>query len=59
MGRNINQIARKLNTSMEHARPVKSLDFDLIRMLVELEANAVKALLRAKIKGQGVTDPEP
>jgi hypothetical protein len=59
MGRNINQIARKLNASLEHAHLVASLDFELVKMLVELEAGAVKDLIKANVRGWGITDGEP
>lgn len=58
MGRNINQIAKKLNTSPEHAHLVTSIDFELVKMLLELETNAVKALLSANVRGWGVSDGE-
>ena len=58
MGRNLNQIARKLNVSLEHAHLTMSVDFELIRMIIELEANVVKELLRANLRGWGVQDAE-
>lgn len=58
MGRNLNQIARKLNTSLEHVHLVRTVDFELIKMLLELETNAVKDLIRANLRGWGVTDAE-
>ena len=58
MGRNLNQIARKLNTSVEHAHLVASIDFELIKMLIELETNAVRDLMKANVHGWGVSDGE-
>lgn len=58
MGRNINQLARKLNTSLETAHLVSSLDFELVKMLIELEANAIKDLIKANVRGWGVNDGE-
>lgn len=58
MGRNINQIAKKLNTSLDHAHLVTSLDFDLVQMLIEVETDAVKSVLRANIQGWGINDVE-
>lgn len=58
MGRNINQIARKLNISLEHAHLVSTVDFELVKMLIELETNAVKDLMKANIRGWGVSDAE-
>ncbi|MGI4720995.1 MAG: plasmid mobilization relaxosome protein MobC [Janthinobacterium lividum] len=56
MGRNVNQIVKQLNTSIEHAHLVKSLDFEVIRTLIEIETCAVKNLLRANVRGWGVQD---
>ena len=58
MGRNINQIARKLNTSLEHAHLVASIDFEVVKMLIELETNAVKDLMKANVRGWGVSDAD-
>jgi hypothetical protein len=58
MGRNINQVAKKLNTSLEHAHLVTSIDFELVRILIELETNAVKDLMKANVRGWGVSDVE-
>lgn len=56
LGRNVNQIARKLNISPGHADLVRSIDFDLITMLIDLESEAVKRLMRANVRGWGVCD---
>lgn len=56
MGRNINQITRKLNVSLEHAHLTMSIDFELVKMLIELEASSIKSLLRANLQGWGVLD---
>lgn len=58
IGRNVNQIVKQLNTSIEHAHLVKSLDFDMIRTLIEAETCAVKNLMRANVRGWGVQDAE-
>jgi len=58
LGRNINQIARKLNASLEHADLVTSLDFELVKMLIELESTTVKNLMQANVRGWGVCDAE-
>lgn len=59
LGRNVNQIARKLNISPEHADLVKSIDFELMTMLLDLESDAIKRLIRANLRGWGVSDEEP
>lgn len=58
MGRNINQIARKLNNSLEHSHLVASVDFEVVKMLIELETNVVKDLMKANVRGWGVSDVE-
>jgi hypothetical protein len=56
IGRNINQIAKKLNTSAENAHLVRAMDFDLIRILIDLETTTVKDLIRGNVRGWGVDD---
>jgi hypothetical protein len=58
MGRNINQIAKKLNASGDNAHFVHELDFDLVRVLLDLETVALKDLIKANIRGWGVSDDE-
>lgn len=58
MGRNINQVARKLNSSQDEAYHVFSLELDKIAMLIDLEATVVRDLLRANVKGWGMGDGE-
>jgi len=58
LGRNVNQIARKLNTAPEHADLVRSIDFELIKMVIDLESDVVKRLIRANVSGWGVCDAE-
>jgi hypothetical protein len=56
VGRNVNQIARKLNTSLEHAHIAAAYDFELLRMLLDVETVAVKDLVQANLRHWGVTD---
>jgi len=58
MGRNINQIARKLNISLEHAHLIASMDFELLKMLIEFESNAIRSLMKANVRGWGISDAE-
>ena len=58
MGRNLNQIARKLSTSLDHAHLVTSIDFELVKMLIEIETTVVKNLMKANVRGWGVSDAE-
>ncbi|WP_413674382.1 plasmid mobilization relaxosome protein MobC [Massilia cellulosiltytica] len=56
IGRNVNQIARKLNTSLEHAHVAAAYDFELLRMLLDVETVAVKDLVQANLRHWGVAD---
>lgn len=56
IGRNINQVARQLNTSMDNAHQAMALDMELVKMLVDVEVATVKELVFANLKTWGVTD---
>lgn len=56
LGRNVNQIARQMNAGSGGVYP--PADFELLRMLVDLETAAVKNLLKANLRGWGVSDGE-
>lgn len=56
MGRNVNQIAKALNTSLDNAHLALAMEFDLVKMLIEVETNAVKELVRANLDQWGVRD---
>jgi hypothetical protein len=56
IGRNVNQIARKLNTSLEDAHVAAAYDFELLRMLLDVETAAVKDLVLANLRTWGVGD---
>jgi hypothetical protein len=56
LGRNINQITRKVNAAPDKVN--LPADFELIRMLVDLETAAVKGLVKANLRGWGVSDGE-
>jgi hypothetical protein len=58
MGRNLNQISRKLNNLPENACLLTSIDFQLVRMLIDLEMTAIKDLIRANLRGWGISDVE-
>lgn len=58
MGRNINQIAKRLNSVPERVHVGSAAEFELIRMLIDLESTTVKELLRANLRGWGVSDGE-
>jgi predicted transcriptional regulator len=56
LGRNVNQIARKLNSSSDQAHLAFGLQVDEIRMLVDLEKEAVKGWLKASHDYWGLGD---
>jgi hypothetical protein len=56
LGRNINQISRKLNVTNEHAHLFATVDFELVNSHLALEANAMRALLKANLRGWGISD---
>lgn len=58
MGRNINQVAKKLNVSMEHTHLAMAMDLDLMKALLDLEKDAVMNLIRANLKGWGISDED-
>lgn len=55
IGRNVNQIARKVNIDPDRA-DLSAFDFDLIRMLLDVETTAVKDLVHANMRTWGATD---
>nr|WP_254218464.1 plasmid mobilization relaxosome protein MobC [Burkholderia multivorans] len=56
VGRNVNQIARALNTSLDEAHQAQALNFEHLKRLIDLERERVKAVIRANLKSWGVTD---
>lgn len=55
IGRNVNQIARRVNIDPDRA-DLSAFDFELIRMLLEVETAAVKGLVHANLRTWGATD---
>lgn len=55
IGRNVNQIARKVNIDPDRA-DLSAFDFELIRMLLDVETAAVKALVHANLRTWGTID---
>lgn len=55
IGRNVNQIARKVNIDPDRA-DLSAFDFELIRMLLDVETTAVKELVHANLRTWGATD---
>lgn len=56
LGRNVNQIARALNTSLEEAHLALAVPFEEMKALIDQERSSVKDLVRANLKSWGVTD---
>lgn len=55
IGRNVNQIAKKVNIDPDRAN-LSAFDFELIRMLLDVETAAVKELVHANLRTWGATD---
>lgn len=55
IGRNVNQIAKKVNIEPDRA-DLSAFDFELIRMLLDVETAAVKELVHANLRTWGATD---
>ncbi|MGZ9709374.1 plasmid mobilization relaxosome protein MobC [Glaciimonas sp. GNP009] len=56
MGRNVNQIARALNTSLDEAHLALAVPFEEMKALIDQERSSVKDLIRANLKSWGVTN---
>ena len=57
IGRNVNQIARKVNIDPDSA-DLNSFDFELVRMLLDVEMAAVKELVHANLRTWGATNAQ-
>lgn len=55
IGRNVNQIARKVNIDPDRA-DLSTFDLELIRMLLDVETAAVKELVHANLRTWGAAD---
>jgi hypothetical protein len=55
IGRNVNQIARNVNIDPDSA-DLSAFDFELIKMLLEVETAAVKELVHANLRTWGAID---
>jgi hypothetical protein len=55
IGRNVNQIARKVNIDPERA-DLSAFDLELIRTLLDVETTAVKELVHANLRTWGAID---
>ena len=55
LGRNVNQIARALNTSLDEAHLAMAVPFEQMKALIDQERASVKDLVRANLKSWGVT----
>lgn len=56
LGRNVNQIARALNISLDEAHLALAVPFEEMKALIDQERTHVKNLIRANLKSWGVTD---
>ncbi len=58
VGRNVNQIAKALNTSLDHSDMAKAVEYGQMKVLLDEHRQKVKALIRANLKSWGVADGE-
>jgi len=59
VGRNINQIARALNTSLDEAHRATALDFEHLKKMIDEQRAYVNDLVRSNMRSWGVnTDGE-
>lgn len=58
LGRNLNQIAHTLHTSLDHAHLALAVDVELIKMLIDAERTAVKNVIRNNLNAWGVSDEQ-
>jgi hypothetical protein len=56
IGRNVNQIAKALNTSLDQADIAKAFEYGQMKALLDEHRQEVKALIRANLKSWGVAD---
>lgn len=56
VGRNINQIARALNISLDEAHQAQALNFTYLKNLIDQVRHLVKEVIRANLKSWGVAD---
>ena len=54
VGRNINQIARALNTSLDEAHRASALDFEHLKKMIDEQRTHVKDLVRSNTQSWGV-----
>ena len=58
MGRNIHHIAKSLRYSLDNTHHALALDFDVVKMLIDVESAMVKNLMRSNLESWGVCDGE-
>lgn len=54
LGRNVNQIARALNTSLDDSDTAKAFEYEQMKGLIDSHRETVKALIRANLQSWGV-----
>lgn len=56
IGRNLNQIAKALNTSLDDTDIAKAYDFEMMKDSIGLHRESVKALLRVNLRSWGISE---
>lgn len=56
LGRNINQIAKALNTSLNDSDNAKAFEYEQMKGLIDSHRETVKALIRANLQAWGISE---
>lgn len=56
MGRNINQVARALNISLDHANQAHAVQWEVMHKVIDLHRKFVKALIKSNLGYWGIGD---
>lgn len=56
LGRNVNQIARALNVSLDNANQAQAIHYEQMKQVIELHRAYVKALVKSNLEHWGASD---
>lgn len=56
LGRNVNQIAKALNTSLDDSDSAKAFEYEQMKGLIDSHRETVKALIRANLQSWGISE---
>jgi DNA-binding transcriptional MerR regulator len=58
LGRNVNQIARALNVSLDHANQAHAVQWETMHKVIDLHRQFVKRLVKSNLDYWGMNDGE-